>query len=71
MAHVATRSPTLGYYFKEWRDNGDWERINRELRIEIRVSVGKDPEPSAAILDSQSVKATEASESRDYDAGKK
>ena len=59
------------YYFSEWRDSGDWERINRELRIEIRVSVGKDPEPSAAILDSQSVKATEVCESRGYDAGKK
>lgn len=59
------------YYFSEWRDSGDWERINRELRIEIRVSVGKAPEPSAAILDSQSVKATEMSKSRGYDAGKK
>jgi putative transposase len=59
------------YYFSEWRDGGDWERINRELRIEIRVSVGKDPEPSAAILDSQSVKATEMTEARGYDAGKK
>jgi putative transposase len=59
------------YYFSEWRDGGDWERINRELRIEIRVSVGKDPEPSAAILDSQSVKASEMSRTRGYDAGKK
>ena len=59
------------YYFSEWRDSGDWERINRELRIEIRVSVGKESEPSAAILDSQSVKATEMSKSRGYDAGKK
>jgi putative transposase len=59
------------YYFSEWRDGGDWERINRELRIELRVSVGKEPEPSAAILDSQSVKASEMSRTRGYDAGKK
>jgi putative transposase len=59
------------YYFSQWRDSGDWERLNRELRIEVRVSVGKDPEPSAAILDSQSVKATEVSKTRGYDAGKK
>ncbi len=61
----------VDYYFSQWRDSGDWERINRELRMEIRVSAGKDPEPSAAILDSQSVKATEMSELRGYDAGKK
>ncbi len=59
------------YYFRHWRDDGTWERLNRELRIEVRLSVGKDPEPSAAILDSQSVKATEMSEGRGYDAGKK
>lgn len=59
------------YYFSTWRDDGTWERLNRELRIQVRVSVGKDPEPSAAILDSQSVKATEMPEARGYDAGKK
>ena len=40
------------YYYKHWRDDGTWERLNRTLRIEIRLSEGKDPEPSAAILDS-------------------
>src|SRR5512141_1066910 len=50
------------YYFSQWRDDGTWERINHELQIEVRVSVGKDPEPSAALLDSQSVKATEMSQ---------
>ncbi len=46
-------------YFSQWRDEGVFERINEVLRRQIRVEVGKDEEPSAAIIDSQSVKTAE------------
>ncbi len=46
-------------YFAQWRDEGVFERINEVLRRQVRIEAGKDEEPSAAILDSQSVKTAE------------
>jgi putative transposase len=50
---------TVYWYFAGWTDDGTWERINDQLRRELRVQRGRDAEPSAAIIDSQSVKTTE------------
>ena len=50
------------YYFRLWRLDGTWEKINAVLRQRIRIRGGRDPQPSAAILDTQSVKTTRASE---------
>ena len=50
---------TVYHYFRIWRDDGSWERINAALRERVRVKAGRDPQPSGAILDSQSVKTTE------------
>ncbi len=71
LPHDLPEWETVYAYFSHWRGDGTWERLNRELRIEVRVSEGKDPEPSAAILNSQSVKGTESSDQAGYDAGKK
>jgi putative transposase len=49
---------TIHHYFRTWRIDGTWERLNTELRELLRVRLGRDPNPSAAIVDSQSVRTT-------------
>ena len=50
---------TVWHYFRRFRNDGDWKRIHDALRDKVRKKVGKKKSPSAAIIDSQSVKTTE------------
>lgn len=59
------------YYYYSWVENGDWEKINLELIKKTRVMEGREADPSAGIIDSQSLKSSEWNDERGIDGNKK
>jgi transposase len=64
---------TVYTYFATWRDDGTLARLHRELRAQVRAAAGRQPEPTAAVIDSQSVRAADTvpRASRGWDNAKK
>jgi putative transposase len=61
---------TVYHSFRRWRLDGAWERIHTALREALRLHVGRDPQPSAEIIDSQSAMTTEQGGPHSFDGVK-
>lgn len=57
--------------FQKWTRTGVLEAAHDELRRRVRIAEGRDEQPTAAILDSQSIKSTDVGGVRGFDAGKR
>jgi transposase len=63
---------TVYWSFRRWQREGVWDQILHTLRKQVREQQGRDPEPSAAVIDSQSIKTSAVrGPEKGFDGGKK
>lgn len=59
LPHDLPKWKTVYYYFSTWKKDGTWKKIHDKLRDKVRLKAGKKKQPTAGIIDSQSVKTAE------------